>query len=152
MGKSLFALLLGGAACALTACGGGGGGGGGSLVSTPPPPTGVLPPPEIGLVSSAPFAVVAVETTYTESASGSQSLLSGPAPQAVQFSYNAATDSYQIDLPSFEAGRLANTMYSGTWGQVAIGSTSQVTAGASNTLQPVFVTLPVPGTEFSPYT
>ena len=153
MRESLFALLLGGAACALTACGGGGGGGGGgSLVSTPPPPTGVLPPPNIGLVSSAPFAVVAVEATYAESASGSQSLLSGPAPQAVQFSYNAATDSYQIDLPSFQAGRLANTMYNGVVGQVATSTTSQVTAGASNALQPVFVMMPVPGTDFSPYT
>lgn len=140
----------------LTACsGGGGGGGGGGFSSTPPPPpppTGVLPPAHLGLVSSAPFAVLAVETTYAKSASGSPSVLSGPGPQPVQFSYDTATNTYQIDLPSFQAGRLAGTMYSGTWGQVAIASTSQVTAGAASTLQPVFVTLPVPGTEFSPYT
>ncbi len=145
-------LLLTCTACGLGACGGGGGGGGGSFASTPPPPTGVLPPPHIGLVSSAPFAVLGMETTYSTDATGKLTVTSGPEPQDVEFTYNAATESYEIDLPSFQAGRLANTKYNGTWGQVAVGSMSQVTSGASGELQPVFVTLPVPGTEFSPYT
>lgn len=146
-------LLLTCALGSLAACGGGGGGGGSGLVSTPPPPTGVLPPAHIGLVSSSPFAVQAVGDSYSTDPSGQhRTLLSGPSAQNVQFSYDPATNTYQISLPDFQAGMLANIAYNGTVGQVAIGSTSQVTAGSSSLLQPVFVMLPVPGTSFSPYT
>lgn len=136
MRRTLHMLLLTGAASALAACGGGGGGGGGGVASIPSP-TGVIPPAHIGLVSSAPFAVQAV---------------SGQSPVDVQFSYNSSTNTYEIALPGFEAGRLTNIAYNGAVGQVATSSFSQVTAGASNTLQSVHVFLPVPGTSFSPLT
>ena len=154
MRRTIFAdLLLTCLACSLAACGGGGGGGGGgNFASTPPPPTGVLPPPHIGLVSSAPFAALAMEHTYSTDATGNQTLLSGPSPADLQFSYDSATGAYQIALPGFQAGRLANTAYNGSVGQVATSTTSHVTAGSSNALQPVVVMLPVPGSQFSPYT
>jgi hypothetical protein len=70
----------------------------------------------------------------------------------VQFSYNASTNSYQITLPGFQAGTLADTGYGGSEGQLATSSGSHVTAGSSSTLQPAFVSLFVPGSSFSPYT
>lgn len=151
-------LVLGASAIALslTACGGGGGGS--HVNSTPPPPasptpsptptptpSASIPPPHLGLVSSQPFAALGVGVTYPPDSSI-------PAAQNVQFSYDAATNSYQINLPGFQVGTLANTGYSGGAGQVATSSTSQVTAGTSNILQPVFVTLPLAGSWVSPYT
>lgn len=133
-------ILLVTVALTVAACGGGGGGSSGFVGSTPPPPpppTAPIPPEHIGLVSSAPFAV---------QAASDQSLVD------VQFSYNASNNSYQISLPGFQPGSLANIGYNGSAGQIATSTTSQVTEGSSNTLQPVFVFLPVPGSSFSPYT
>jgi hypothetical protein len=141
----------------LSACGGGGGGGGVESIPppppTPPPPTAPLPPPHLGLVSAQPFAALGVGDGYTTDASGNgRQALAAPSAADVQFSYDASSNTYQISLPGFQAGKLANTGYSGSEGQVATGSTSQVTAGSSATLQPLFVTLPTPGSHFSPYT
>ena len=145
---------------ALCACGGGGGGGGGveSLPPppsppAPPPPPAVLPPDHLGLVSGQPFAALGVSDGYTTSASGNErQALSAPSAAAVQLSYDASTNTYQISLPGFQTGTLANIAYNGSSGEVATSTTSQVTAGSSATLQPVFVSLPVPGSHFSPYT
>lgn len=144
-------LLVGAAAIALSACGGGG------VQSTPfvpsppppppppPPPAPVLPPDHLGLVSSQPFAVLAVGDQYTADSTGSsRTIVSGPAARDMQFSYDAATNTYQIAVPDYASGTLANTSYNGTEGEVATSTTSQVTDGASSTLQPVHVFLPVP--------
>jgi hypothetical protein len=155
---SLYLVAAAALPLALGACGGGGGGGGVESIPPPPPPppppgNGPLPPDHLALVSSQPFAALGVSDGYTTDASGNNpQVLSGPAAANVQFSFDAATNTYQISLPGFQAGRLANPGYDGSEGQVATGSTSQVTVGSSATLQPVFVTLPVPGSEFSPYT
>ena len=73
-------------------------------------------------------------------------------PADVQFSYNASTNSYQISLPGFQPGSLIDTGYNGTNGQVATSTFSWVSAGSTTTRQAVNVTLPVPGSSFSPYT
>jgi hypothetical protein len=73
-------------------------------------------------------------------------------PVDVQFSYNASTNTYQISLPGFQPGNLIDIGYNGTNGQVATGSFSWVSAGSTTTRQAVNVTLPVPGSSFSPYT
>jgi hypothetical protein len=62
----------------------------------------------------------------------------------MQFSYDAATNTYQIAVPDYAPGTLANTQYNGTAGEVATSTISQVTDGTSSTLQPVHVFLPVP--------
>jgi hypothetical protein len=77
---------------------------------------------------------------------------SAPTVQTVQFRYDAATNSYQIALPNFEPGTLVNTFYNGTGGEVADWSVSRVSAGSSTTVQPAYVTLPVPGSTHSPDT
>ena len=147
---------------ALAACGGGGGNGVGTLPpppSTPPPPPppppppeGPLPPDHLGLISGQPFAALAVADGYSTDSSGNgRAALSGPTAVDMQFSYDASTNTYRITLPGFQAGTLAGTGYSGSSGQVATSSGSHVTAGSSTALQPVFVTLPVPGSAFSPY-
>jgi len=78
--------------------------------------------------------------------------VSNQAAADVQFSYDSATNTYQISLPGFQPGNLVNTGYNGSAGQVATSSISQVAVGSSTTIQPVSVTLPVPGSSFSPYT
>jgi hypothetical protein len=152
-------VLLCGTGLALTACGGGGGSSGTAFIPTPPatptlppPPATPLPPAHIGLVSSAPFAVLAVGDTYKRDAAGRGSLLSGPAPQNVQFVYDPANNAYVISLPGFPQGVLGNTAYNGTSGQIATGSFSQVLELAFGVPQSVSVTLPVPGSNGSPYT
>jgi hypothetical protein len=151
-------LLTGAAALSLAACGGGGGGERVASIPTPPvtptptPSSSPIPPAHIGLVSPAPFAVLAMGDSFTRDASGHSSPTSGPSAEIVQFSYDAASNTYQISLPDFQSGSLANIAYNGSAGQVAGSSTSQITAGSSSTLQPVFVTLPVPGSSYSPYT
>jgi hypothetical protein len=151
-------IMIGCSALGLAACGGGGGGVSAQFIPsppTPPTPTATVPiaPQHLGLVSAAPFAVLSIGDTYTTDAAGQRSArLSGPAAQDVQFSYDAATNSYTISLPGFQAGTLADTGYGGSAGQLATSSGSRVTAGSSNTLQPVIVSLFVPGSSFSPYT
>jgi hypothetical protein len=133
---------------AVTGCGGGGGAN--PEVIPPPPPPGTPPPPppppppsgpiapeHIGLVSSAPFTVLA---------------MSGESPANVQFSYDPSNNTYEISLPGFQTGNLATIGYNGTEGQVATSTTNQVTAGSSSTLQPVAVMLPVPGNGYSQFT
>lgn len=117
---------------------------------TPSPP---IAPAHLGLVSAAPFAVLGVGDTYKTDPSGSRATqLTAPTPQDVHFSYDAATNNYQISVPGFQTGTFTNTSYGGSAGQPATSSGSYVTAGASTTLQPLFVYLPVPGTSHSPYT
>ena len=167
---SIRALLACAATIALAGCGGAGGGGAAFISSPPvtptptpspaptPTPTPTPPPPPVapahlGLVSDKPFAVVASGETYLLSSNNQdRSPVSGPAFQEVQFSYDASSNSYTISLPGFQTGRLANTSYNGSSGQPAIGSFSSVTAGDSTSVQPVGVTLQVPGTHYSPYT
>lgn len=154
------ALLASAGALALTACGGGGGGPRAEVIplapTTPTPPATPPPPPiapaHLGLVSAQPFAVVAMGDSYTTNAEGVGTPVDGPSVKDVQFSYNPAANSYQISVPGFQTGTLANTGYSGISGQPASSSFSQVTVGSSSTLQPLFVTLPVPGTSHNPYT
>jgi hypothetical protein len=147
--QHLRCLLVGATAIALSACGGGG------VESTPfvpapppaPPPPGssVLPPEHLGLVSSDPFAILGVDDQYTvNTADSSRTIVSGPSARDMQFSYDAATNTYQIAIPDYVPGKLANTSYNGTAGEVATSTISQVTDGASSTLQPVHVFLPVP--------
>lgn len=148
---------------AVTACGGGGGT---NVASTPPPPVGPTPTPtptptppppiapaHLGLVSSEPFAVLGTSVRGTTDTEGTNPVpLSGPTFDDVQFSYDGSTNTYEISLPGFQPGELGNTSYNGTSGQPATGSVSQVAVGSSSTFQPVFVSLPVPGTSYSPYT
>lgn len=111
-----------------------------------------MPPDHLGLISGQPFAALAVADGYSTDSSGNgRAALSGPTAVDMQFSYDASTNTYRITLPGFQAGTLAGTGYSGSSGQVATSSGSHVTAGSSTALQPVFVTLPVPGSAFSPY-
>ena len=152
-------------AAALTLCSCGGGGGS-QVASVPPPPatpmptptptptpSAPLPPAQLGLVSSAPFAVLGVGETYSTDASGNDpKSIAGPSAQDVQFSYDAASGSYSISLPGFQAGRLTNPGYNGSAGQVATSTTNGVSVGSSSTLQPLNVWLPVPGSDVSPYT
>jgi hypothetical protein len=143
-------LLVGATAVALCACGGGGGGVESTpFVPPPPPPPGetgssVLPPEHLGLVSSEPFAILGVGDQYTSDSQSSRTVLSGPAARDMQFRYDAATNTYQIAVPDYAPGTLANTQYNGAAGEVATSSISQVTDGTSSTLQPVHVFLPVP--------
>lgn len=153
--QGLRNLLLAGVVMGTAACGGGG------VNSTPLPPVtpaptpgdAPIPPQHIGLVSSAPFAVLAMGASYEADASGAPTtLLSGPSSQNVQFSYDPASNSYQITVPGFQAGTLTNTGYGGSAGRIATSSTSQVAVGSSASLQPLFVVLPVPGSSYSSYT
>jgi hypothetical protein len=158
-------LLAGGAALALTACGASGGGVTAEFVPPPPgapaptpaptpapAPAPVIAPEHLGLVSAAPFSVLSIGDTYkTDSTGQNATRLTAPAPQDVQFGYDASTNSYRISLPGFEPGTLADTGYSGSAGQLATSSGSHVTSGSSTTLQPLFVDLFVPGSSFSPY-
>lgn len=156
----LRAILLACTAATLTACGGGGGIGSASTapppappVTTPPPPTSPLPPPHIGLVSDKPFATLGTGDTYTTKPDGSNPTPStDPNLENVQFSYDPSSNSYSISVPGFNPGGLTNPSYNGTAGQVATGSFNQVTDGSSTTVQALHVTLPVPGSSFSPYT
>lgn len=145
-------LLVGAMAVALSACGGGGGVASTPFVpgppAPPPPPpesgSSVLPPEHLGLVSSQPFAALGVGDHYSGGDITSRTPVTDPAAVDVQFSYDPATNTYQIDLPDFQPGTLANISYGGSAGQVATSSFSQVTDGSSSTLQPVHVFLPVP--------
>jgi hypothetical protein len=92
------------------------------------------------------------DTYSTDSAGNHATPLSGPSAQNVQFSYDPASNLYFISLPGFQQGYLDNIAYNGSAGQVATGSVSQVAELSFGVLQPVFVTLPVPGSTFSPYT
>jgi hypothetical protein len=169
MRQHLRNLLIAASALSLSACGGGGT----RIASipnpqltptptptpaptpapTPTPTSAPIPPAHIGLVSPAPFAVLGVGDTYsTDSAGQHPTLLSGPSAQNVQFSYDPASESYFISLPGFQRGILDETGYSGSVGQVATASTSGVLELSFGFAQPVFVTLPVPGSTFSPYT
>jgi hypothetical protein len=147
---------------AISGCGGGGSGM--SFIPAPPPaptpsptptptPAGPIAPDHLGLVSSQPFAVLAEGDTYSAPESSEQNAkrISGPSAQDVQFSYDGASNSYQISIPGFHAGTLTNTSYNGSSGQPAGGSFSQVSEGSSTALQPLYVTLPTPGSEWSPY-
>lgn len=148
---------------ALAACGGGGGA---QVASTPapppappaPPPPSPQPPPpiapaHIGLVGTQSFAVLGIGDTYKTDASGQHpTSLSAPARQEVHLSYDPGTNTYQISLPGFQSGTLANTAYNGTSGQLATSSTSQIEENSFGFLLPVFVILPVPGSHLSPYT
>ena len=154
-------LLASACAAALAGCGGSGGSSGTNFIPSPPvtptpTPTPIstpIAPAHLGLVSPSPFAVLGIGDTHkTDSAGNSPAPVSPPAPKDVQFSFDAATNSYQISVPGFQPGTLASTSYNGTSGQPATGSTSRVTSGSSSTLQSLFITLPVPGTHFSPYT
>lgn len=154
MRHHLHPLLIATSALSLAACGGGSE----HVASIPAPPvtptpSSPIPPADIGLVSSAPFAVLGMGDTYSTDAAGSHTtLLSGPSAQDVQFSYDPSENVYFISLPGFQQGFLDNISYNGTAGQVATGSVSQVAELAFGFLQPVFVTLPVPGSDSSPYT
>jgi hypothetical protein len=154
------ALVVCGTALTLLACAGGGGGSSGGdeikfvgSASPAPAPTKPLAPAHLGLVSSAPFAVLGIGDAYTTDASGNGAKASSaPSTQDVQFSFDASTNTYRIGLPGFEAGDLTSPGYSGSAGQIATSSFSQVSAGSSATLQPAHVFLFVPGSNFSPYT
>ena len=143
-------LLVGVMAVSLAACGGGGGVNSTPFVpeppAPPPPETGssVLPPEHLGLVSSQPFAALGVGDQYSGGDISARSNVTNAAAGDVQFSYDAASNTYQIALPDFRPGTLANIAYNGTVGQVATSSFSQVTDGESSTLQPVHVFLPAP--------
>ena len=154
-------LVIGVGPLSLTACGGGDIS---SASSVPPPPPTATPTPtptpapapiapaHLGLVSVGPFAVLAVGDSYKTNAAGAnRTQLTAPAPQDAHFSYNAATNTYQISLPDFQSGTLVQTGYDGSAGQPAIGSGSHVSVGATTAVQPLFVHLPVPGTQASPY-
>jgi hypothetical protein len=104
-------------------------------------------------VSSQPFAVLSVGSEYKADSSGSPlTVLSGPGPQDVHFSYDAASNTYGITLPGFNSGTLANTGYNGSEGQPATSTTSQLQENSMGFLMPAFVILPVPGSEYSPLT
>ena len=158
MKKDVRNLSIAASALSLAACGGGGT----PVASIPTPPvtptptptpTGSpLPPAHLGLVSSAPFAVLGMGDTYSKDSAGHSTLLSAPSAQTVQFSYDSASNSYFITLPGFQQGTLANTAYNGTVGQVATSTVSQVMELSFGFLLPAFVTLPVPGSSHSPYT
>jgi hypothetical protein len=154
-----------GTALVLAACGGGGG----TEVATapppappaPPPPPPPLPPPSpppiapahIGLVSAQRFAVLGIGNTYQMDGSGQHpSLLTGPTAQDVSFRYDVSSNTYQITLPGFNEGTLVKTAYNGSSGQPATSSTSQVEEHSFGFVLPLFVTLPVPGSNLSPYT
>ena len=158
MRQHLAILLLAAAGLALGGCGGGGT----QVASIPTPPvtptptptpTSVLPPAHLGLVSSAPFAVLSMGDTYsTRPAGNTATLLSGPAAQNVQFSYDPAENIYFISLPGFQQGMLGNTGYNGSAGQVATSSVSHVLELSFGIELPATVFLPVPGSNSSPYT
>lgn len=162
--RTFSGLMLAGATLALSACGGGGGGGIESMPpapivvptpTPPPPPPGdkPLPPEKIGLVSSAPFAVLGIAETYTAPTNGfPQEAITSSGFQDVQFSYDPSSNSYQISLPGFEPGTLAVNGYNGTAGQVATSSVHNVLARSTGAVEPVFVTLQVPGSSASSYT
>jgi hypothetical protein len=80
------------------------------------------------------------------------SLLTGPTAQDVSFRYDVSSNTYQITLPGFNEGTLVNTAYNGSSGQPATSSTSQVEEHSFGFVLPLFVTLPVPGSNLSPYT
>lgn len=144
----LRCLLVGATAIALSACGGGGVDSTPFVPAPPPPPpqtgSSVLPPEHLGLVSSEPFAILGVGDQYTYDVDLNRVITSGPSASDMQFSYDAATNTYQIAVPGYAPGKLANTSYNGTAGEVATSTVSQVTDGTSSTLQPVYVFLPVP--------
>ena len=155
-----------GTALVLAACGGGGG----TEVATAPPPAPPAPPPppppppppspppiapaHIGLVSAQRFAVLGIGNTYQMDGSGHPpSLLTGPTAQDVSFRYDVSSNTYQITLPGFNEGTLVNTAYNGSSGQPATSSTNQLPRTISfGFVLPLFVTLPVPGLNLSPYT
>jgi hypothetical protein len=150
-------ITLASAAMGVSACGGGGGGATAAFIPPPPttPPSSTLPipPAHLGLTSAAPFAVLSIGEPYTTDSAGNNPTPSGPpSAQNVQFGYSAATNTYQISLPGFQSGTLADTGYNGSAGQPATSSGSHVTAGSSSSLQSAFVSLFVPGNAFSPYT
>jgi len=146
-------LSVGAAIMSLTGCGGGGGM---SFIPAPvaqPTPAGPLPPAQIGLVSTEPFAVLGTGDTFTTDPSGQNvKPLTAPSAQDVQFSYDASTNSYTVSIPGFQPGTLVNPAYNGSSGQPATSSFSRVTAGASPNLQDLSIFLQVPGNSFSPYT
>ena len=119
-------LVIGVGPLSLTACGGGDIS---SASSVPPPPPTATPTPtptpapapiapaHLGLVSVGPFAVLAVGDSYKTNAAGAnRTQLTAPAPQDAHFSYNAATNTYQISLPDFQSGTLVQTGYDGSAG------------------------------------
>lgn len=143
-------------ALTLSACGGGDD----SVASIPPPPasspppsSGPLKPPHLGLVSSAPFVVVGTGTTFSfEANAPSGTTIVAPEYEPVSFSYDRSSDTYQISLPQSEPGTLVQTQLNGSAGQIATSTFSHVSLGSTGTVQPVSVTLQVPGGTFSPYT
>jgi hypothetical protein len=164
--KLSFLPCLSLALLALAGCGGGVGSTGINPIAAPPPapppppppppPSGStlpLQPPQIGLVSSEPFATFGIGDRYTVSPGGSdEKVLSGPdRAETVQFSYDPQSQSYAISVPNFQAGRLSQIGLNGSAGQVA-SSTVHKVAGASGALQPLNITLLVPGNDYSRYT
>ncbi len=108
-----------------------------SAVPTPPP----SPPGPIGLVSDAPFAVVAASRNSATGAIDTSA--------KVGFRYLAAEGQYEIALPGLDAGRLRTLGYNGgylgdAWTDVT-GSYTAVSRGNSADLQAVRVLLSYPG-------
>jgi len=103
-------------------------------------------------VSSTPFAVLGVGDTFKTDAGGQKAtLISSPSAQDVKIAYSPSDNSYFITLPGFQQGMLGETAYNGTNGRIATSSTSKVLELAFGFSQPVFVILPVPGSDLSPY-
>lgn len=164
--KSLKLFLAAGPMALLAACGGGGGGVSStppppvagppaptpSPPPTPPPPAAVLPPANIALVSDQPFKTFSLSHTM---AAGPMSYVETVPPtrsEALAFRYNSAERVYEIALPGFVPGRLQTEFLNGTIGQTATSTFNRVTLGAGPTLQAASVSLPVPGSSFSPFT
>lgn len=146
----------------LAACGGGGG------VSSPPPPpvaaptptstptpippSPVLAPASIALVSDQPFKTFSLSHSTESGPFEDIETVPPTRSEAMDFRYNSAERVYEIALPGFPAGRLQTEGLNGTSGQTATSTFNRVTLGSSSTQQEVAVTLPVPGSSFSPFT
>lgn len=152
--------LIACSAVALAACGGGGGGMSfipAPPVTPPPPPpppaTAPIPPDHLGLISKAPFAVLATSGTFTLDSNGQTATqVSPPAAHDVQFSFDPVSNTYRITIAGFQPGTLTNTSYNGSAGEPASSSYSQVSTGNSTDLQPLHVYLPVPGVREGSFT
>lgn len=117
--------------------------------SPTPTPAPVQKPAHIGLVGTAPFKALGYAQEYRKS-----DLAQTVAPtqsQSVAFSYDAASETYSLTLPDLQPGKLVTNSYNGSAGQLATSTGNNLTLGNSQTLQSAYVTLQVPGTEFSPY-
>lgn len=147
-------------ATAVTGCGGTNGGV--SSISPPvaqappPPPPPVPPPPPAGpngLVSNQPFLALGISQSYARDINGKLAS-TGASNAALQFSYIASENAYEILLPGFQAGRLKTLGYSGSYNNAGwltvSGSYNTLTVGNTAAEQNVRVTLTRPPGPLNP--